>query len=329
MQIIVVPEGVRNGIPACLTHRHLLLLTVLGLVILPAAIGVLAYKLTDLYQRRHGDPAVSSYRDELFQSRAALHKTREEAVRHLNALALKLGSLQAQTIRLNALGTRLTRMAGLDQREFNFEAVPGMGGPEKTAAAVAEVSAPDITRNMTVLARELERSQARLMALENMMLDRQLVAAVTPAGWPVQGGWVSSGFGHRIDPFTGREALHDGVDIATRFGGPVFAMGEGVVTFVGEKSGYGTLVEITHESALVTRYGHLSATHVKEGDKVTRGQVVANVGTTGRSTGPHLHFEVVRDKTAVNPLAYLASPSATMNMASSHNATAGAVPSAK
>lgn len=311
MQIIVVPEGTRKGIPACLTHRHLLLIVVLGLVVLPAAVGLLAYKLTDLYERRNGNPALSAYRDELMQSRTALYRTRQEATRHLNALALKLGSLQAQVIRLNALGSRLTRMAGLDGREFNFDTAPAVGGPEKAAAAIAALSSssPDITRNMAMLAHELDRSQARLMALESMMLDHQLTAAVTPAGWPVEGGWVSSAFGRRIDPFTGREAVHDGVDIVARMGGPVFAMGEGVVTFAGEKSGYGVLVEITHASDLVTRYGHLSATLVKVGDKVVRGQTIARVGTTGRSTGPHLHFEVMRNKAHVNPVAYLDSPS--------------------
>lgn len=309
MQIIVVPEGIRKGIPTCLTHRHLSLFVMVGLVLLPVIVGVLAYKLTNFYERQNGDPAVSAYRQELMQSRTALRNTREEATRHLNALALKLGSLQAQVLRLNALGSRLTRMAGLDRREFNFDSLPGVGGPEKTVVAAAAPVVPDITRNMEVLAHELDRSQARLMALEGLMLDRQLTAAVTPAGWPVEGGWVSSSFGERADPFTGHQSIHEGVDIAARFGGPVFAMGDGVISFAGEKSGYGAMVEITHESGLITRYAHTSAALVKEGDKVARGQTIAKVGTTGRSTGPHLHFEVVRNDRPVNPIAYLASPS--------------------
>ncbi len=308
MQIIVVPEGIRKGIPACLNHRHLTLIVLLGFVALPIMVGVLAYKLSDYYARRHGDPALYAYHQELVQSRTALRKTREEATRHLNALALKLGAMQAQVLRLNALGSRLTRMAGLDGREFSFDTLPGVGGPEKVVTASAP-AVPDFTHNMDLLAHELDRSQARLVALESLMLDRNLVASVTPAGWPVEGGWVSSGFGERMDPFTGHQTIHEGVDIAARFGGPVFAMGEGVVSFAGDKSGYGTAVEITHASDLVTRYGHLSALLVKEGDKVSRGQAVARVGTTGRSTGPHLHFEVLRSKIAVNPIAYLASPS--------------------
>jgi murein DD-endopeptidase MepM/ murein hydrolase activator NlpD len=304
MQIIVIPEGIRKGIPACLNHRHLTLIIAVGLVLLPAVIGTLAYKLAGYYDRQHGNPTLSSYRKELMQSRTALRKTREEASRHLNALALKMGTLQAQVLRLNALGSRLTRMAGLDGREFSFDTAPGVGGPEK-ATPVAAVSSPDITRNMDLLAHDLQRSQARLIALESVMIDRKLVEAVTPAGWPVQGGWVSSGFGSRMDPFTGHQAVHEGVDIAARFGGPIFAMGEGVVSFAGEKTGYGLMVEITHQSGLVTRYSHCSATVVKEGEKVMRGQEIAKVGTTGRSTGPHLHFEVIRNGQPVNPIAYL------------------------
>ncbi len=317
MQIIVVPEGIRKGIPACLTHRHLFLVVAVVLVLLPIGIGILAYKLTDMYERRDGNPALSAYRNELKQSRAALYKTRVDATRHLNALALKLGSLQAQVLRLNALGSRLTRMAGLDGREFNFDTLPGIGGPEKATTAAARTPVPDFTRNMEVLAHDLDRSQARLMALENLMLDRKLDAAVTPAGWPVDGGWISSGYGERTDPFTGHQAIHEGVDIAARFGGPIFAMGNGVVSFVGEKAGYGSMVEVTHESGLVTRYAHTSASLVKEGDKVTRGQAIANVGSTGRSTGPHLHFEVLRNNHHVNPIAYLAWPSVSVASAKS------------
>jgi murein DD-endopeptidase MepM/ murein hydrolase activator NlpD len=125
----------------------------------------------------------------------------------------------------------------------------------------------------------------------------------------VQGGWISSGFGTRMDPFTGHKGVHEGVDIAARFGSPVFAMAEGVVTLANDKGGYGFTVEVTHESGLVTRYGHLSEIVAKQGDKVTRGQVIAKVGSTGRSTGPHLHFEVLRQNHPTNPAAYLASPS--------------------
>jgi murein DD-endopeptidase MepM/ murein hydrolase activator NlpD len=178
-----------------------------------------------------------------------------------------------------------------------------MGGPERNVSG--NVSSPDVVKNLEVLTHELEHSRVRLVALENLLLDRKLNAAVTPSAWPVEGGWVSSGFGVRMDPFTGHQGVHEGVDIAARFGSPIYAASDGVVNWAAEKAGYGLVVEVTHESGLVTRYAHTSAILVKEGDRVTKGQEIANVGTTGRSTGPHLHFEVIRDGQPVNPTRYL------------------------
>lgn len=305
MHVILVP-GNRNGggHAASLDRRHLTVMLLVGLLLLPAVVGVVVYRVVEMMERQQGSPAVTAYREELRQSRAALGQARTEAVRHLNALAHRLGSLQAQILRLNALGSRLTRMAGLDAREFNFDALPAMGGPEKNAA-VGEGAPPDLVKNLETLAREMDRSQARLMALESLLLDRKLNAAITPSAWPVDGGWISSGFGVRMDPFTGHQGIHEGVDIAARFGGPIYATGDGVVNWAGDKVGYGVVVEITHESDLVTRYAHTSAVLVKVGDRVEKGQEIARIGTTGRSTGPHLHFEVVRNGQAVNPARYL------------------------
>jgi murein DD-endopeptidase MepM/ murein hydrolase activator NlpD len=178
-----------------------------------------------------------------------------------------------------------------------------MGGPERQVAY--SVSTPDVVGNLEALARELDRSQARLVALESLLLDRKLIAAVTPSAWPVDGGWISSGFGVRMDPFTGYQSAHEGVDMAARFGSPIYATGDGVVNLAGEKTGYGLVVEITHDANLVTRYAHASAVLVKVGDRVKRGDEIARVGTTGRSTGPHLHFEVLSNGQATNPTRYL------------------------
>jgi murein DD-endopeptidase MepM/ murein hydrolase activator NlpD len=245
---------------------------------------------------------LSSQRRELAAQRTAVAEAKRNAEAHLNALAQRLGQMQAQMMRLNALGSRLTRMAGLDAREFNFAVEAAMGGPEKTATTS---NPPELMSSLDHLAREIERQQERLSALENLLLDRKLSAAVTPSGWPVQGGWISSGFGVRADPFNGHQSYHEGVDIASSMGSPVLAMGDGVVSHSGEKSGYGLLVEVTHESGLITRYAHASAVLVRVGDRVQKGQPIAQVGTTGRSTGPHLHFEVVRNGTSVSPMRYL------------------------
>ena len=304
MHVIIVPgKSGSGGQATSLNTRHIVAIALVGVLLLPALIGVLAYRLQQVAERDAANPVVASYHQELRQARTTLGHARDEASRHLNVLAQRLGGLQAQILRLNALGSRLTRMAGLDSREFNFDALPAMGGPEHKLST--DTSSPDVVRNMELLARELERSQARLTALESLLLDRKLNAQVTPSAWPVDGGWVSSGFGVRMDPFTGHQAVHEGVDIAARFGGPIYAASDGVVNWAADKIGYGLVVEVTHESGLITRYAHTSEILVKEGDRVRKGQEIARVGTTGRSTGPHLHFEVIRDGRAVNPSRYL------------------------
>lgn len=316
MHVILVP-GRRNGSAQAISlgARHLAVVLIVGLVLLPTLIGVVTYRINEMWERRGGSPAAVAYRSELVQSRAALARAREDAVRHLNTLAQRLGTLQAQVLRLNALGSRLTRMAGLDQREFSFDTLPAMGGPERDVSY--RVNAPDVVGNIEALSRELDRSQARLAALESLLLDRKLIAAVTPSAWPVDGGWISSSFGMRMDPFTGRQSVHEGVDIAARYGSPIYATGDGVVSLAGDKPGYGFTVEVTHESNLVTRYAHASALSVKVGDLVKRGDELARVGTTGRSTGPHLHFEVLRNDQAVNPARYLHQGAATRVAATS------------
>ena len=204
---------------------------------------------------------------------------------------------------VNALGSRLVQRAGLDKREFNFAEEPAVGGPE--AAQALRTTVPDFLQTLDTLSRQLEAKSERLELVETVLLDRQLQASVAPLGWPVDGGWVSSGFGLRADPFTGARMLHEGVDIANRLGSPIHAMGGGVVTHAGLKEGYGLLVEINHGNGQTTRYAHARTLLVKEGDKVDKGQAIALVGSSGRSTGAHVHFEVLQNGRAVNPQGFL------------------------
>ncbi|MBI3571327.1 MAG: M23 family metallopeptidase [Gammaproteobacteria bacterium] len=303
MNIILVPNSQRGkGRNTTLSHRHLVLIALVVLLALPVLVGIVAYHAQDMLSAYNADSLLAAQRRELAAQRTAVVEAKRNAEAHLNALAQRLGQMQAQMMRLNALGSRLTRMAGLDAREFNFSVEAAMGGPEKT---IASSNPPELMDSLDRLTREIERQQERLSALENLLLDRKLNAAVTPSGWPVEGGWISSGFGMRADPFNGHQSQHDGVDIASNMGSPVHAVGDGVVNHSGEKAGYGLLVEVTHESGLTTRYAHTSSVLVRVGDRVQKGQSIALVGTSGRSTGPHLHFEVVRNGTAVNPMRYL------------------------
>jgi murein DD-endopeptidase MepM/ murein hydrolase activator NlpD len=304
MNIILVP-GSRHGKgqSSSLSHRHLLVIGLVGLVGLPLVLGVVTYRIQAMLERANGQSLIAQQERALAVQRAAIAEAKKNTEAHLNALARRMGEMQAEMLRLNALGGRLTKMAGLDPREFNFDSPPGVGGPERPMAAIT--APPNTIEVLDKLSHQVDKQRERLTALESLLLDRQLSDKITPSGWPVDGGWVSSGFGMRADPFTGHQAFHEGVDIASRLGSPIYAMGEGVVSFADDKPGYGLTVEVTHESGLITRYAHAQAILVKEGDRVKKGQSVALVGSSGRSTGPHLHFEVVRNGASVNPSRYL------------------------
>jgi murein DD-endopeptidase MepM/ murein hydrolase activator NlpD len=311
MNVILVPRSAGRGRHISLSPSQLLLLAIAVLIALPLVLGVVSYKIASVV-----DPATGTRDPEYIQRQASLlsherqmvEQARRDADMHLNALAQRLGHMQAEVLRLNALGQRLSRMAGLDKREFDFSIEPAMGGPE-ASHGLSSLTVPDFVKALERVSGQIERRSERLAALESTMLDKQLHAAVYPAGWPADGGWMSSGFGARSDPFTGRTAYHEGVDIASRFGSPIKAMGGGVVSFAGNKDGYGLTVEINHGNGYTTRYAHCKAVLVRVGDRVAKGQDVAQVGSSGRSTGPHLHFEVLRDGRAINPVPYLKSSS--------------------
>lgn len=302
MNIILVPGNSGSGKNSCLSHRHLLVIALVAGLLLPVFFGVLTFKIHALFVKHGGEAdRVAMYAKELAEQARAVEQAKEEAATHLNALARRMGQLQAQVLRLNALGGRLTHMAGLDSREFNFDSDVAQGGPEPgNQGATMEVTA-----GLERLTAEISGSEARLRALETLLLDRRLSDAVTPAGWPADGGFVSSGFGRRADPFTGHVAFHEGVDIAARMGSPIRATADGVVSFAGEKPQYGRTVEITHGRGITTRYAHTLSILVKVGDKAQRGDAIALVGSSGRSTGPHVHFEVLKDDRQVNPGKYL------------------------
>ena len=305
MNIILVSGKARTTRHVSLHHHHVLVMALVGLVFLPVLLSVVGLKIHDLVSRHSGmaeATLLERQQQELLALRARLDRTRDRTETHLNALAQRLGRMQAQVLRLDALGGRLTRMAGIDAREFDFSKAPAMGGPERPPASAANT---DLMQTLEQLARVLDKKTEHLNALESLMLDKQLTAAVTPSGWPVHGGWVSSHFGMRTDPFTGRAAYHEGVDMAARLGSTIKAMGDGVVSHSGIKAGYGLLVEVTHGQGYTTRYAHTARNLVKVGDRIIKGQPVAEIGSSGRSTGPHLHFEVRRHGRAVNPQSYL------------------------
>jgi murein DD-endopeptidase MepM/ murein hydrolase activator NlpD len=238
---------------------------------------------------------------------AEIAALRIQAQDRVDAMSVRLAELNAHVVRLDALGKRLTQMANISSGELNFDVVPGLGGPDEATDGSRRSSAqiPDITLQIDALQRRLEQRDGQLLALENVILSRSLNEAVRPDGRPVVEGYISSYFGGRADPFDGHEAVHQGVDIAGQAGSEVLAVATGVVIRVEEARGYGKLVEINHGSGYATRYAHNQDVLVKVGDTVTRGQPIALMGSTGRSTGPHVHFEVLRNGQRLNPLSFI------------------------
>jgi murein DD-endopeptidase MepM/ murein hydrolase activator NlpD len=229
---------------------------------------------------------------------------RQQVQDRVDAMSIRVGELNAHVIRLDALGKRLTQMANITSRELDFDAPLAIGGPEESGFG-ASAQVPELNRMLDDMQRKLETRDAQLAALENVVLSRSLSNAVRPEGRPVLEGYISSYFGGRQDPFDGSDSVHRGVDFAGPLGSQVLAVAAGVVTRAEPVSGYGNLIEINHGSGYMTRYGHNQRLLVKAGDMVSRGTNIALMGSTGRSTGPHVHFEVLRNGQHLNPLDFI------------------------
>ncbi len=250
------------------------------------------------------DNTTEVVRNLLQTQRAELQETRGRTQEHLDALALRLGQLQSHILRIDALGERLAKAGKLDEEEFNFAEEPARGGIE-AAETSRSVDLSELVSEMEQLSLIISDREHKLDLMEGLIRNNQLNEALLPTGRPVEKGWISSRYGYRNDPFTGKKAFHHGVDIAGKKNSNVVAVASGIVTWVGEKSGYGKLVEVRHPDGYVTRYGHNSKILVTPGDLVIQGQPIALMGSSGRSTGPHVHFEIARNGKTVNPSKYL------------------------
>jgi murein DD-endopeptidase MepM/ murein hydrolase activator NlpD len=217
----------------------------------------------------------------------------------LDTMAAQLGRMQAQLLRLDALGARLAKLGGIKPQEFNFDEPPPQGGPYLPARG--EVSPEGMSRQLTELAALLNDRNDKLLALETMLMQVRLDKKMISAASPIADGWSSSNFGWRLDPFTGRNAMHEGVDFVVPEGTPIMAAASGIVVYAGYHEQYGNMLEVDHGHDIVTRYAHASKLLAKVGQVVRRGEMVARAGSTGRSTGNHMHFEVRYRGIAQNP----------------------------
>jgi murein DD-endopeptidase MepM/ murein hydrolase activator NlpD len=279
-----------------LSHPVTLGLTVVGVVGLLGGVFMLG-------QHYATDPSVLAS-NVFTQQRAEIASLKEQLQDRVDALAMRLGQLDAHLIRLNALGKRLTQMANINSQEFDFDHDPPRGGPESDSATRG-ARMPELENGIEALDAHLDLRSSQFDALQNVILGRELSAEIRPSGRPVVDGYISSYFGERMDPFNGEEAFHKGVDFASGTGADVQAVASGVVVWAGPREGYGNLVEINHGNGYTTRYAHDSKIYVAVGDTVQRGQSIAQVGSTGRSTGPHVHFEVLKDGRQIDPMSFV------------------------
>jgi murein DD-endopeptidase MepM/ murein hydrolase activator NlpD len=301
MHIILVSSRLGGAKSTTLTSRHL----VAGLLL----IAVLVFSLTlGLFwiTVRHANQFKFPLLDSLVKSaqEAQQRKTEEFLRENLNAMAVKLGEMQAQLMRLDALGERLSALAGLKPGEFRFTETPGRGGAVSSVPP-KDLSMAEFNRQLDQLSRLMENRTDSLGILESQLFDAKVKKKLMPTIPPVDGSWSASSFGWRIDPFNGMLAMHEGVDFVVDLGTPVFAAAGGVVRFAGTHPQYGYMVEIDHGNDFTTRYAHNSRLLVKEGEVVQRGAKIAESGSTGRATGPHVHFEVRYRGVAQNPARFL------------------------
>ena len=236
------------------------------------------------------------------QHEAEMEQIRRSAQQEVNAMAARLGELQAQANRLNALGERLTRVGQLEDGEFDFNEPVGIGGSDDMTY---DMSPAELQEGVDKLGKQFAASGQQLSVLEALLFNRELDRNATPGRMPIANSYITSGFGGRADPFGGGGQNHKGIDFKANIGDPVLAVADGVVAFSGVKGGYGNVVDVDHGNGYITRYAHNSRLAVKAGDLVRVGQEVAKAGSTGRSTGAHVHFEVWENGRVVNPRKFL------------------------
>lgn len=301
MKFIIVDN--QSGKTRSLNANGLLLgLAFAGLMGIPAAIGYASY-LHGVGEAAETAEMFSHWRQVLREQDEEIQRASEEARNNLEASALRLAQLQARIVRLDALGDRLTTISNLDEGEFDFSGEPALGGPKSEVEF--DVTPEDYLEQLDQLAVDLANREQQLGVLETLLVDRKIQRDVFIAGRPVKKGWLSSRFGERIDPITGKQAWHNGVDFAGKEGAEVITVAAGVVVYAGPRHGYGEMVEVNHGSGFSTRYGHHKELKVKVGDIVKKGQLIGLMGSSGRSTGPHVHFEVFKNGRVVDPSSYI------------------------
>ncbi|MBM3352999.1 MAG: M23 family metallopeptidase [Betaproteobacteria bacterium] len=302
MQIILISSRLARAKSLSLSLAHLIMTLAIGALVLVFLTGAL-YWIGLRFAPEARIPVIHELL--LAAQNNEAERSRQFLQQNLNAMAVKIGEMQAQLTRLDALGERLSTMAGLRPQEFRFSEPPGLGGAASTLLPPQNLSLSQFNERVASLSRQMEVGTDLLGVLEAQLFEQVVKKKALPTTMPVSAPFNASGFGYRIDPFTGQRAMHEGIDFIIDVGTPVVAAAGGVVQFAGFHPQYGNMIDIDHGNELVTRYAHLSRTVVKEGNLVQRGRRIADSGNTGRSSGPHLHFEVRYRGVPQNPSPFL------------------------
>ena len=300
MQIILVHPKLSKAKTLTITRKGVLLSALAGFLMLGLSSGLLSY-VTVKHAFQNGLPFIA----ERVNAVAAASSLNKEKVlqENVDAMAVKLGQIQAQLTRLDALGERIAGLTGVKVQDLNASKVPGRGGP-----------IPEISRSLTlgeldsaiaVVTQRIDQRADQLSLIESDLVSKTVRASLLPTSQPLPDGFMGSAFGSRIDPFTGKVSRHEGIDFNAPIGSPIHSAAGGIVIAAEMHPSYGNMIDIDHGNGLVTRYAHANKLLVKQGDIVKRRQTIAEVGSTGRSTGAHLHFEVRVDGEAIDPRRYL------------------------
>jgi murein DD-endopeptidase MepM/ murein hydrolase activator NlpD len=300
VNIILVSDSLAKSRSMTLSQTQVLLIA-FGILLSGFVLAMATYVVTMRFAVDVRNPYLRTLLDALHQD--DLKRNEMQTRESLNALAVKVGELQARILRLDAFGERLAKSAGIKRDEFRFEEKPGQGGPAPSPGR--ELSTAEFQQMLDEISRVLDDRGDKLGALDSLLMDDRLTRKTIPTTMPVAMGYYSSNYGYRLDPFTGRQTFHTGVDLIAPPGTAVVAAAGGVVTTVTFSPEYGNMVDVDHDNGLTSRYAHLSKSLVRVGDIVMKGQNIANVGATGRATGPHLHFEVREKGIPLNPNKFL------------------------
>lgn len=275
---------------------------ILAIIVITSIIGFSVFFGYKLGVSPDYQAEISNWKTEITQQKASLAHLQQKANANVDALSSRIGLIQAHMLRLDALGRRIMDLSKL-KGEFDFENIPALGGP----AALDSITSDNIllTDSIDKVSEQLEKREKQLLILEDLLLYDIVASDIKPIGKPIIKGWLSSYYGMRTHPISGKNEMHKGIDFAGKFGDPVVSVARGIVSFVGKKYGYGRVIDIEHGNNYATRYGHNSKILVAVGDQVEKNTQIAEMGSSGRSTGPHVHFEVIKKGRQIDPIKFI------------------------